>query len=95
MNNPSPTGHFGPGPANRTPDETVRLNHPRDLLTAVISSRLAYVLYVRQGLWWCPALPGGRGYLRSRPARRRGWRGNAGSAGSAARGAGGVVDGAR
>jgi hypothetical protein len=35
MNTPSPTGHFGPGPANRTPDETVRLNHPRDLLTAV------------------------------------------------------------
>jgi hypothetical protein len=35
MNNHSPTGHFGPGPADQTPDETVRLNHPRDLITAV------------------------------------------------------------
>jgi hypothetical protein len=35
MNNPSPTGHLGSGPAKRPPDETVRLNHPRDLLTAV------------------------------------------------------------
>ena len=35
MNNPSPTGHFGSGPADRISIETVRLNHPRDLLTAV------------------------------------------------------------
>ena len=35
MNNPSPTGHLGPDSADRPPDETVRLNHPRDLLTEV------------------------------------------------------------
>jgi hypothetical protein len=35
MNNHSPTGHLGPDSADRSPDETVRLNHPRDLLTAV------------------------------------------------------------
>lgn len=35
MNNPTPTGRLGPDPADRTPGESVRLNHPRDLLTAL------------------------------------------------------------
>jgi hypothetical protein len=35
MTTPSPTGRPGPDPTGHTPTETVRLNNPRDLLTAI------------------------------------------------------------